>query len=314
MTWIPTAIAGASALSGFFGGGGNSGWKEARGNAYSRADDLAGLGTGWEGRGNEAFNNFGTDYAANRSALGKEIGYYSQDPNTDARYSTDLNRAYGNTDAQTAAAQMAAEGRAGLTGNIQPGAGGSSSSAGTNAYLAAQGLLAKNNAQVQVANQNLARRQQYMGNVSNLTGQLAGGDWSRGTQALGEAQGIDTNLENFWNGQQEQDYQHDLQHNQMGAAALSGGLQTAGYLYGLGTGGGGAPGSGGGGNGGGMSPSDTANMQQLGITDPAQYQAYMQSQSTMPTQFPGNPGGNYGPYGPQSNVPTNASYPLPAGW
>lgn len=219
---------------GAFGKGGNSGYDAARAGADTEAKNIADYGNTWAGVGRQGLAQFNPDYAAQRNAINKQISYYSQDPNTDQRYASDLSRASGATDANVAAAQNAALARSTSMGQTSVGGGPSSGATGAEAYLAAQGMLAKNRAQTDVANLNLQRVQQYMGNVSDLTGGLATGDMGRAEYGFGQAT-QDANIDmNYYGNLANTDYAHQMQQTQGGLGSLASSLGGIGTIAGLG--------------------------------------------------------------------------------
>jgi hypothetical protein len=228
-------ISGVSAVAGLFGGGGGGGDSHyaddrAKGNMY--LGKISNNGATWQDFGDNALTNFGTDYAGQRAAVGKELDYYNRDPNTDTRYAADLARSTSGLDTGVQAAQNASLARSSATGNLSSAGGASSAASGAQSYLGGLGLIAKQNAQVGAANTAQARRESNMAHVTSLETGLAQGDAGRAQYGLGTATADDTIGLNDARNQQAADYSHELSAGQAGLGGLGSIGQTVGTILG----------------------------------------------------------------------------------
>jgi len=203
---VSTGIGLLGAAGSLFGGNGNNAAAlRAQANANGEADTLGGIQHWYGDQAGQQLDYFNEDNAGARTAAGNLLRYYQTDPYTDGRMAHDLNVAKGGLDANIARARFANIARSTRSGNVTGAGGPSSTSAGVDAYLAAQDALGTMQAQGRVAQAAYDNTGQRLTAANALEQGLAGQDYSR-TQ-LNEGRYADTTNQelSYWSNQAAQD-------------------------------------------------------------------------------------------------------------
>ena len=226
---IGGAVSAAGAVEGLLAKPANYGSQQDFNSGRQYLSQLSGIGSQYGSQASNAFNDYSADNGQYRGAVQNYGQYLSQNPYTDTRNTADLARATtGSADAYSRArANLAASGAAAGVG----GAGSSSLMGGMAGIEAGEaGSLA--GAQNTQAYNQIQARQANMQALVGLYGGQAGQDYSRGTQALGAEQGVDSGLASTYLGLGQTEFGEEQNMDAQQRQATSGALGNLGSLFG----------------------------------------------------------------------------------
>lgn len=205
------AVAGGLSLLGGLGGGGGSGYRDARRNADSNAGTLADVRNWYDTNRNTQQGYYNLDNGTARQGTSRLLDYLGRDPVTDDRYARDLSRAKGSLDRNMATAGNNLTAQYSANGQMSPGGAPSSSSQGIQAYLAAANALGTNEAMTQVAGNNYETRKRNLFDYANVASGQAATDWGNANSSAGNEAGLTQSLMDYYAKQAQEQAARDQQ-------------------------------------------------------------------------------------------------------